>query len=480
MNKDIIMKYINDDNKEMVSLVNIDNFIKCMAAVTSHTFGEIVSSETMSENVAKYLNTWANNKKWLFEGLYEHKLTIDTTFERNKEASVWANEFDALRNKPGYELYYPYIKFIEAHTPIFYDGLREGYTSFNQYCPYDRLYGQKLLPDSLINQFDRAKDLKLTTIASKYLNLPKNLVDELGRMFDSNKDKCNFTLSIDPVDILTCSVSPYNWTSCYSISPEHRGSHCDGGVAAMVDTSSQIIIGWKDQGKFKMEELELKNFKFKLFRAWLNTNENFQVIHIASAYPYRDEEHTKAIREKVEEIICDKFGYTNLWSKTKSNWCHISRFLKYGYEEFSERNILVNNALKEAYENNENTACTIIDVYDEPIWLIENGEIVLGSDENYVDEDGFDDWWDDHSNVDWDDYWLDDEQEEHDDEAYWDAREEERDEMWDEYVNFESNEVSCRYGIGYDVDCPVAIDGAIGEEDVRYLYVDNCGMLEWN
>ncbi len=65
----------------------------------------------------------------------------------------------------------------------------------------------------------------------------------------NDKINANFTLSIDPVDIMLSSENPYNWESCYRLE-EFYESHSDGCLAGVIEHPTIVTYIWTKEGKY--------------------------------------------------------------------------------------------------------------------------------------------------------------------------------------------------------------------------------------
>lgn len=427
MKKQDILSKIKEENLEMIRLVHLDNFIKCIGNLFGLSYKEMFASDKYCDGIAYYLNTWAEQKRWLYDTLYNKSLTISTNFEEKLDVTNYRDQFMQLSEIEENYLFRPYLAFLAGHV-AYKDGQACNLYTSNSPSFYscDNYY----LPRIFTDKIDQEKEIKITTVASKYFNLPQKLVDALGRILDNNRRKCTLTLSIDPVDILTCSVNPYHWTSCYSIT-NHCGSHADGALAAMVDSNSQVVYGWIDEGELDLtKSCSLKNVKFKLFRSWLNLTSDFKTLYVTSAYPYRDTEHTKEIRLAIEDIL-DK--YLNNTEKWRPLGVAIERAMNYGYNEFSYSTYSLQSAKQ------------FIEVYDIPLVRLDNvEEVFIGSDEEVYDDEAFEEFCEYNIMVRWEDF--EDEEGNHHTEAYYEACEEEREQLYQEFIQ-NCGILNPRYGL---------------------------------
>lgn len=428
MKKQDILSKIKEENLEMVRLVHLDNFIKCIGNLFGKSYKEIFEYDTYCDSIAYYLNNWAEQKRWLYDTLYNKSLTISTKFEEKLDVTNYRDQFMQLSEIEENYLFRPYLAFLAGHV-AYKDGQACNLYTSNSPAFYscDNYY----LPQAFTDKINQEKEIKITTVASKYFHLPQKLVDALGRILDNNKRKCTLTLSIDPVDILTCSVNPYNWTSCYSIA-NHCGSHADGALAAMVDSSSQVIYGWIDEGELELtKSCSLKNVKFKLFRSWLNLASDFKTLYVTTAYPYRDTEHTKEIRLAVEDILDKYLNNTEKWHQFGTV---TKRVMNYGYDEFSRSGYSLHSSVDQW-----------IEVYDTPLVCLDNvEEVFIGSDEEIYDDEAFDEYCSTNSMVCWEDF--EDEDGNHDEDAYYDACDAERDQLYQEFIQSCGN-LNPKYGL---------------------------------
>ena len=87
-------------------------------------------------------------------------------------------------------------------------------------------------------------DFKLTKALST-LEVEADFINQLTSIMENRSMNSNYTVSIDPVDIMLASISKYKWTSCYNL---ENGGYRDGCFAAVVDTTTMIGICWTNKG----------------------------------------------------------------------------------------------------------------------------------------------------------------------------------------------------------------------------------------
>lgn len=315
--KDVEEKYI-----PMLKMVNIPDFTKCIAQFSG------LPIDRVPDNVIKdYLITWAINKYRFFEML-GNKIQLDIPFEYNHLKDDIQNELkDISRVYPVYS--YWLDEFRNSRT-----------NKISSIWDFDFRFRDKV--NDLFPQY-KMSGSTITHFFKGCLNAPDDLVTRLAAIFENQKVKATYTISIDPVDMMLASENPYNWTSCYRLELEREDSHADGCLAAILDTTSIISYVWNNEGKFNLyENYQFKNIRYKRMRQWLAISKNMTSIHFNMIYPGKssyEESFEKQLRCMVEATIAKHLGVEDKWKRCNDEDCY--REYEYGYSEYDRDNIWV-------------------------------------------------------------------------------------------------------------------------------------------
>lgn len=319
----------------MLKKVNIPDFTKCIAV-----FSGLKLQQIDDRAIKRYLLTWAENKYRIFQ-LLGNELKKDTKIFYVKPLDDNDEEYEVLITEyPQYGPWFNLFKMFPTNK-ITYNNDYYATRDFRRYFPNERLDGTSI-----------------THFAKKYLKLPDDIVTKLGRIYENNKVKANYTLSIDPVDIMTASENPYNWTSCYRLETDNYDSHADGCMAAMLDENSIVSYVWTAEGKLNLyNQYELKNVRYKRMRQWIAISKNLANIAFCKVYPGKSytQEFYKQLRNACEEMVANYLGAKNFWSIGKTHEAY--RYNEcYGYSEYDNEVYVL-----QGYEEQG------IPVYTEPI-----------------------------------------------------------------------------------------------------------------
>lgn len=303
----------------MLKMVSIPDFTKCIAQ-----YSGIEIKDLSDDIIKKYLQKWAINKFRFFE-LLGGKLQYDTKIKyvnRNKDIE---QEILGIANE--FPVYSPWIlgfENIESNKIDLRDVNYQIKSYIKEYFPHFSAEGSTL-----------------THFFKSCLNAPDELVTRIGGMFENETVEANYTISIDPVDMMLASENPYKWVSCYRLELDNESSHADGCLAAVLDTSSLITYVWNNEGKFNLyQKYDFKNIRYKRMREWISISPNMTSVHFNEIYPGKDrydEELRKILRNPVEEIIAKFLNKNNLWIKSNASSC--DRDYLYGYGEFDDYRI---------------------------------------------------------------------------------------------------------------------------------------------
>ena len=309
---------LGEEYAPMLRKVNIPDFTKCIAQVSGLDMNDV--SDAVIE---EYLTHWAINKKRFFDLMGDIK--VDIPYDYVDTDSKFGDKLREIGKK--YPAYFLWFKL--------FDGLRSNKIERDNLSYNDE--------NDLEDAFDRevnVEGMTLTHFFKKYLQAPDEITTEIGRVFENTALKANFTISIDPVDMMTASENPYNWTSCYRLERDFFECHADGCIAAVLDTTSMITYVWTNEGKLNLyNNFELKNVRYKRMRMWIVVSQNMKTIHFNTIYPGKynySDSFEKEIRGVVEKYFCDKLGIRNMWKRADT---YINWFINYGYGEFSDSDI---------------------------------------------------------------------------------------------------------------------------------------------
>lgn len=310
-----LIKEVKEELVPMLKMVNIVDFTKCISV-----FSGLDLSEISDEQIKRYLLTWANNKYRLFKML-GNKLKKDIKFSYEKINEDRENDYNELIKE--YPEYGPWFSvFLQLPT-------NKIVMSYRYDTPKITRYFRDINPDGM----------SITHFAKKYLKLPDEVVTRLGRIYENNKVESTYTISIDPVDIMTASENPYDWCSCYRLETNNCESHADGCMAAVLDENSTITYVWGSEGKLNLyDKYELKNVRYKRMRQWVSISENLANISFCEIYPGKNypENFYKQLRGLYERTVAEYLGVKDYWKNNDSNDCSRDNS-QYGYSEYGNR-----------------------------------------------------------------------------------------------------------------------------------------------
>ena len=194
----------------MLRMVDIPNFTKCIAC-----FSGLSLEKVSNQQIKEYLLTWAENKYRIFKMLGNAiQKDIPITYEKFQEEREL--EWDNLMKE--YPQFGPWFLLSFKDFP-------ENKITNDHYCSYYSRFFPNL----------NCGGMSITHFCKKYLKMPDDAITKIGRIYENNKMNATYTISIDPVDIMTASENPYNWTSCYALEITHTSNHSDGCMAAVLD-----------------------------------------------------------------------------------------------------------------------------------------------------------------------------------------------------------------------------------------------------
>lgn len=342
LNKQKIIDKIGDSYKPMLDQISIPDFTKCIAQ-----YSGIAIQYVSEEAIEDYLTKWCVNKKKFFDIMGE-KVRVDFPFTFKDPETDYKKKFQEIGHE--YPVFYPWIELVQyaKENKIKVDDMR--------YSNYSRLISDAF------NGTVSAEGMAITRFFKQHLKASDELVTKIGGIFENREIEANFTISIDPVDIMLASENPYKWTSCYRLETNgFSDCHADGCLAAVIDSASLITYVWNNSGKFSLyDNYEFKDIRYKRMRMFIAMSNDFKVIHFNAIYPGRSNypaDFAKLLRDFVETFISEKIGCRNMWKQDYSK-TGVWREYDYGYSEFSDHYAWIQSDCQDRYE---------IKVYDEPI-----------------------------------------------------------------------------------------------------------------
>lgn len=332
-----LLEVADEQYRPMLKEVSIADFTKCVAQ-----FSGLHISKVNDEVIKTYLLTWAKNK-YRFYQLLGNKLKVDNKIQYKEENKDVETEMRALeKDFPTYALWLEGFKYVENNKINIRD------VDWNVRNTVDNVFPGCRLDSCSVTHFFKS-----------YLDAPDELVTKIGHIWENEIIEGNYTISIDPVDMMLASENPYNWQSCYRLAVDNDCSHADGCMAAILDDSSLITYIWNREGKFSLyNEYEFKNIRYYRMREWISISPNQTAIHFNSIYPGKrySDEFEKSLRRIVENLV----NKDATWKKN-DGWdgTNCMRALHYGYGEFNNYYIYkIKDAEDEEWETyNEQILC---------------------------------------------------------------------------------------------------------------------------
>jgi hypothetical protein len=314
--KDLI-ENIDEKYVPMLKQVNIPDFTKCIATLA---WKEMV--DIRDDVIKRYLLQWAESK-YRFYQMLGNKIKVDCPFTYNRLKSETKERLINLKQE-----FPAYIPWIEV--------LRE--------CSANKLTNREMsweLRKWICEGFPQFKyeGSSITRFFKSCLGAPDTLVNRLAQVFENSTVDATYTISIDPVDIMLASESPYDWSSCYKLDPRDEGNHADGCLAALIDSSSLITYVWNKEGEYQLDasHLKFKSIRYKKMRAWISISPDFNAFYMNHIYPGKGEygeDFEKKLRVIIEKNISDYVKLEDKWMPQYDSLCY--RKYPYGYDEYSE------------------------------------------------------------------------------------------------------------------------------------------------
>lgn len=314
-----LLEGIGEEYIDMLKSVNIPDFTKCISIFSGLNINKI--DDGMIKN---YLQTWAKNK-YRFYKMLGNRTKVDMKIQYNKIRDNIREEVSELGKE--FPAYYLWLDAFSRQTS-------------NKINEYELKSDYRYQIREFVGRQYKLEGSSMTHFFKSMLNAPDELVTKIASIFENDKVEANYTISIDPVDIMTASENPYDWQSCYRLETENRDSHADGCMASLLDDKCLITYVWKNEGKLDLyHKYELKSVRYKMMREWIAISNSFTTVHFNSIYPGKDypEEFEKILRDKVETLISNYKEIPNKWRRSKNVDCY--RANSYGYTEFDEYNM---------------------------------------------------------------------------------------------------------------------------------------------
>ena len=350
LSKDMLLEDVEEKYILMLKEVNIPDFTKCIAQFSG------LNIDKVNEQVIKsYLLTWAKNK-YRFYKMFGNKLKKDNLIEyKDENIDVLSSLREMERDFPSFAMWLEGFRYVSANK------LREVDISYITKETIERIF-----PDFRID------GSSMTHFFKSYLKAPDELVTRIGKIWEHETIAGNYTISIDPVDMMLASENPYDWQSCYRLEVFDGGSHADGCLAAILDDSSLITYVWNREGKYSLyNRYNFKNIRYYRMRQWISISPKQTAIHFNDIYPGKSysEEFQKMLRTIVEALVDDQ----GVWKRNQGSVTNCVRVNPYGYGEFSRSRIFKIEDKEDEYW----------EVYNEDIFCpCGCGDILPGSDAN--------------------------------------------------------------------------------------------------
>ena len=251
-NNSLIIKNKKEDviNK-MISKVDKDR-IRTLFEIGARLNKKITISEKELDN---YLLKWANAKYEMYI-LFGNKLKIEEHIEEELNFDIFKEMYEALkRDFPKYSFVLDYIDTFDALKNKFTDSSNTRY--IKKYCK------------DIFNE-----GMKVTKFLSKLYEDDKFDI-ALSKMLQNRKVDTMVTISIDPYDYLTMSLTKYSWLSCFDIS---SGCYSNAPFSALID--EVLMVCYTSDGKdydfnYKGKKYSGNNKKDRWFLYLDKTNCNF-------------------------------------------------------------------------------------------------------------------------------------------------------------------------------------------------------------
>lgn len=316
LNKNDLLKDVDEKYIPMLKEVNIPDFTKCIAQ-----FSGLRINEVKEDVIKEYLLTWARNK-YRFYKMLGNKLKVDNRIQyKDENIEVYTELKELGKDFPAFALWLEGFRWIKTNK------FDSGNITLDTKNVIERIF-----PDCKIN------GCLMTHFFKKYLKAPDELVTKIGRIWEHEMIEGKYTISIDPVDMMLASENPYDWVSCYRLELDNEGSHADGCLAATLDDSTLITYIWNREGKFSLyNNYDFKNVRYYRMRQWISVSPKETAIHFNAIYPGKvySDEFEKKLRLIVENLV----NKEAIWTHNIEDYTYCERENLYGYNEFDYDNI---------------------------------------------------------------------------------------------------------------------------------------------
>lgn len=327
LKKDLI-ESLGEEYAPMINQISIADFTKCVAYYAGLNINQV-----SDDAIEDYLKNWALHKKHFFEML-GNKTRVDTkiTYE-SQDTNDYEQKYHELALE--YPVYAPWFSELNYPRKNKIENLYSISWEFKNLCK--KYFPHYTLEGSTITHFFK-----------KCLNAPEDIINKIASFYEFNTITSNFTISIDPVDMMLASENPYNWRSCYRLDPTNDASHADGCLAAVLDSTSLITYAWNKSGDYLFEDscYTLKNVRYKRMREWISINNTFDAIHFNTIYPGKynyPAKFNQQWRNIVETYVANYLEKENIWKRNELNGYNYmydcERFYSYGYGEWDNESI---------------------------------------------------------------------------------------------------------------------------------------------
>lgn len=337
LSKEKLIENVEEKYIPMLKAVNIPDFYKCIAQFSGLHI-KYVDDAVMKD----YLLTWAKNKYRFYLKLGK-KLKMDTQITYKDENIDTCTKMRGLQKE-----YFSFALWLEEFRHVENNKIHEREVTWNI-----REIVNRLFPEC------RLEGCSLTHFFKSFLNAPDDLVNKIGRIWENQTIEGNYTISIDPIDMMLASENPYEWVSCYRLALDNDGSHADGCLAAILDDSSLITYVWSSEGKFSLyDNYNFKNIRYYKMRKWISVSPSGNAIHFNITYPGKHS-YSKEFEQTLRKVVEDVFNKDAIWKRNEDSGTNCKRLYPYGYSEFFYDDIYITKDSEEEdwFVYNERIMC---------------------------------------------------------------------------------------------------------------------------
>lgn len=287
----------NEEINEMISKVNLDNFIKMIQARIIRDYKEgdlsdLPDFKLLNKRWAKkYLKDWAISK-YRFYKLFNNNLTIENEVDTDPADDDIADKLEDLKNK--FPLYEPIISKFSGNA-----------------IKKNLITKTTCGSDSLRDIIDK-EGMTFTKFMALYNN--KDLDMEISKIYQ-DKGKTKIVASIDPLDFLTVSINTAGWKSCHNF---YDGCYRNACLSYMFDETS--LVGYATKGTTNIRcydrKLELVN---KRWREMIYVSKINSTVVFSREYPHNSIVYSKALRAMIENQISKELNVNDTWLLTTNS-----------------------------------------------------------------------------------------------------------------------------------------------------------------